>query len=537
MVIRYVFFVLMLATFSFAVSCGDNLVSDTNLTANLNSTGNCLKVNANNIVIDCKGYSITGDGTGNGITVYQDNNITIKNCVVGFFAKGIAHTSSSNNTYVNNTFYNNTNSINVLYGTSNKIINNTFDNASSSLTVGGTHNNKLVSNVFSNNNQGLTLTTNAMNNLVFNNQFFFNNKGIYITNANDNEIVNNSIQNNVQGIHIFSSSNTLVTNNTIVGNQKGLVSTVNFVRVFNNYFNNTNQDTTNNFDIYSSYSGSQFNTTKINGTNIIGGSYLGGNYYAQYNGTDLNNDGIGDVAFDGLYMFANDSLPLVYPSEVLSVDVHVVDRAMTTSVLPGSGFCAFTTGASETSSFIWGNPTYTYPSEFSNIYSQNSVVNCSGSVINNTNRAHIFHIIENTGNTNIDVTVHVDAVNGNQSMNTSCAFYTGYNDPDPSSGCSDGVRSSNPNVEPRLFIMALPASLVNNSLIDTVETVSDVNDSSPSTNLYYTVDINGTGQFIVQNLSWQDDRDEVAVGFGYVIPGDAFTGFRSMTIQYVAQAN
>jgi len=57
--------------------------------------------------------------------------------------------------------------------------------------------------------------------------------------------------------------------------------------IYNNYFDNplNAQNNGNN----------TWNITKTSGTNIIGGSWLGGNYWSDYNGSDLDNDGLGDT--------------------------------------------------------------------------------------------------------------------------------------------------------------------------------------------------------------------------------------------------
>ena len=38
-----------------------------------------------------------------------------------------------------------------------------------------------------------------------------------------------------------------------------------------------------------------WNISKTPGLNIIGGHYIGGNYWCDYNGIDINSDGIGDT--------------------------------------------------------------------------------------------------------------------------------------------------------------------------------------------------------------------------------------------------
>jgi len=61
--------------------------------------------------------------------------------------------------------------------------------------------------------------------------------------------------------------------------------------VYNNYFDNVY----NVGEITGGTADVTWNITKTSGTNVIGGSYLGGNYWADYNGSDMDFDGIGDT--------------------------------------------------------------------------------------------------------------------------------------------------------------------------------------------------------------------------------------------------
>jgi len=59
-----------------------------NLTNDLNAVGDCINVKADNIVLDGKGFSIIGDGTGTGINISKDlgvSNFTLKNIQVNGF--------------------------------------------------------------------------------------------------------------------------------------------------------------------------------------------------------------------------------------------------------------------------------------------------------------------------------------------------------------------------------------------------------------------------------------------------------------------
>ncbi len=83
------------------VSCGNIVVSDTVLDSNLFCSGFGLAAGTGNIIIDCNGYQITGSGGSVGISTNQQA-VTIKNCVISNFSRGITLISSSNK-ILNNT--------------------------------------------------------------------------------------------------------------------------------------------------------------------------------------------------------------------------------------------------------------------------------------------------------------------------------------------------------------------------------------------------------------------------------------------------
>lgn len=58
------------------------------------SEKNGIVVGADGVVLDCAGHSITGDGTGNGVESIDRRNVTITNCVIEGFEKGIYLASS-----------------------------------------------------------------------------------------------------------------------------------------------------------------------------------------------------------------------------------------------------------------------------------------------------------------------------------------------------------------------------------------------------------------------------------------------------------
>jgi hypothetical protein len=72
--------------------CGENITSSMNLLRDMSCNGTALNIGADNLVIDCNGHSITGNGTGNGIdatTAGAGYNITMKNCNIKNFSVSI----------------------------------------------------------------------------------------------------------------------------------------------------------------------------------------------------------------------------------------------------------------------------------------------------------------------------------------------------------------------------------------------------------------------------------------------------------------
>ena len=162
------------------------------------NSANCLSITADNITLDCDGYSITKTGaTSNfGITL-TSNNTTVQKCNIINFYYGIKSANSINNNILNNSLLNCSYSLrfdNVNY---TNIYNNIISNSNIySILLMNTYYCNVSNNLIQNStNNGIHLSTNTINNTVNDNIIIFGeNIGLFIYwNARNNSLNNNII--------------------------------------------------------------------------------------------------------------------------------------------------------------------------------------------------------------------------------------------------------------------------------------------------------------------------------------------------------
>ena len=174
--------------------------------------------------------------------------------------------------------------------------------------VGSAKDNNVVGNNITNNAKGIYLWLSSGNSIVGNNIRANEYEGIFFYYSSFNSVVGNDIANNSEGIYLGyrSSHNSVVANNITANSMDGVFG--GGYEVFNNVFYHDNfvgnkQQANIKFDV----------SNGIWWGNVWDDDYpSGGNYWSDYNGTDENNDGVGDTPY-AIAENNTDNYPLMNP--------------------------------------------------------------------------------------------------------------------------------------------------------------------------------------------------------------------------------
>jgi len=322
------------------LSCGDPLDQENMtyyLNSSVNSTETCFTIGANNVTLDCQGFTINHTGNGSGVNIPNYNYTTIKNCNIlgdilvidqgnsygillyhgsnsnftnnsaGSHAYGVLLLDNSNyNSFLNNNFSNNRFGIELSSSSNNNLTGNTAsDNSDNGIVLSSSSNNNLTENTANNNQMGISLYFNSENNSIAGNNACNNmgyGYGITLGSSSNNNLTNNNADsNNNTGILLASHS----LNNNIIGNNAsnnevyGISlygnGSYNLI-VENNLSNNSQAGISLNSDC--SYNNLTGNNVNYNNNN---GIFLG--FYSSNNSISGNN--VSNNAASGISLFNN----------------------------------------------------------------------------------------------------------------------------------------------------------------------------------------------------------------------------------------
>ena len=280
------------------------------------------------------------------IMAIKANNINIQDFTIGngYYAIYCSQTSRTNLTVQNTIIRDNKLAGITLYGTRHIVSNNTIINSNVGILLGGEGNNTITQNSITGSNQSGIELKNSRSNKVNENHLTNNSIGIrFYTQSNNNTIIKNIITNCANGISVHESSWNQITRNSIQNNTGIGIS---LLQGHNNTItkNDVSYNENKAFFIIDSYNNTLYQNNMINNAaqvdnrtslNKWDNGFLEGNYWSDYNGIDLNGDGIGDYPY---IINANnqDSYPLMSPyldgdynhdGTVNMTDVEIVKQA------------------------------------------------------------------------------------------------------------------------------------------------------------------------------------------------------------------
>ncbi len=350
------------------------------LTNNITLNDDCIKIQTDNITLDCRGNWIIGDGYNfgkKGISLISQRNITIKNCNFKNIGYGIYIYDVSKVRIRNCSFEHFDKGI---YGHSTDFLN--IQNISSKNEIG-----KIIvldsgrsvnitkvkakdSNIYAHNigalkirdinislrgsSEGAISLYECIGAELERVITHSSNIGIKIKRGLRYTLKNITIKNNYKGLVLEGIENSILTNSKIINNQIGLHLTSDTRQnyIFNNLFNNSQNI------VYERIGINKWNTTLQKVKNIIGGKYSGGNYWGKIDGTgfsDTCEDKDRNEICDSPYVISNivdnkDNYPLAkirYGFELMLLSpIHG------TKVEKGNGIIRLTFGIKDNSTKI-----------------------------------------------------------------------------------------------------------------------------------------------------------------------------------------
>ncbi|MBM3233908.1 PKD domain-containing protein [Candidatus Pacearchaeota archaeon] len=253
----------------------------------------CLKIEAENITLNCKGNSIRSNM---GIGIYSDKKFTtIKNCNISmglrYDGTGIKLIGRADNSYIfNNTLTQNVGGIYLTLNSGTIIENNNLNGNKIGIDLGDVSSLRIINNIANSNQYGIRVLFGGLNNLFINNIANSNQYGIYfwtspLASNKNNQIINNTANyNNETGIYLYGYPGNIIQENNASFNKYGIY--LDYASNNNSLINNIVES--NLYGISTSYS-SNTNLLYNNANNNRFSGILLGNPYAGIRDASYSN--------------------------------------------------------------------------------------------------------------------------------------------------------------------------------------------------------------------------------------------------------
>ncbi|MEM3555718.1 MAG: right-handed parallel beta-helix repeat-containing protein, partial [Candidatus Micrarchaeia archaeon] len=210
--------------------CG-SVATNATLANDLRNSDTCINITADNIVLDCNGHSITGPGTASlgkyGIYAEDRKNITVKNCVIEWYDRGIQLNKTNSSFIYGNTVRYNTEGVSLYRGSSrNKVYGNIgYENLVAFYAFMNSNDNDIYNNTAYLNDWGVTISDNSFYNRVYNNTAYDNTDGVYIAGTSYTNVSTNTLTSNIYGIFVIDSDSTIniKSNNLLSSSEYGVL--------------------------------------------------------------------------------------------------------------------------------------------------------------------------------------------------------------------------------------------------------------------------------------------------------------------------
>jgi parallel beta-helix repeat protein len=272
-------------------------------TDNINDS---IVIERDNIMVDGKGYTVQGTGSGTGIHLSGRNNVTVKNMEIRSFERGIQLDNSSNNTISANNVINNEYGIGLYLSSSN----NTLRHNDAS-------DNRYNLGIFRESASGYIQDIDDSNTVNGKPVYYWVNRRdmtvpldagyVVLVNCTRITVKNLNLTNNMQGVALAFTTNSTITNNNLINNFDGIRlehSSNNNLISGNNITANTHYGIRSYYNPSAGGGGPSYNIT-IYGNNITDNGIGIRLYYSSNNTISANN--VANNSEEGIGLYGSSS--------------------------------------------------------------------------------------------------------------------------------------------------------------------------------------------------------------------------------------